>query len=98
MCPNGNSVNWKGVYGEDEFVIKPPVFESQLRSRRAMKRVDAPDLTQRAREFAEVCSSFVYLLCALCRVCLRCAVLRRRCCTGNTRQNETNNNRKRPRL
>ena len=53
MCPNG-TVQWKAIYGEDEFVIKAPVFESDLRARRALKTVDAAALAKSAREFAEV--------------------------------------------
>ncbi|KAF8069424.1 GRIK2 [Scenedesmus sp. PABB004] len=51
-CPNG-TVNWKAIYGEDTFVLRPPVYESQLRERRKLKTVDAADLTRRAEEFAK---------------------------------------------
>lgn len=52
-CPNG-TVNWKGVYGEDAFVLRPPVYESQLRERRQYKTVDADKLAARAQEYAKV--------------------------------------------
>jgi len=54
MCPNGNTVNWRAVYGDDIFKLRPPVFESQLRELRKRKYVDIGDLERRAKEFAKV--------------------------------------------
>jgi hypothetical protein len=53
MCPNG-TVNWKQIYGEDAFVLRPPIYESDLREKRRAKQFDAADIEKRAREYAEV--------------------------------------------
>jgi len=52
MCPNG-TVNWKQIYGEEAFVLKSPIFESELRARRKLKEVNIEDLEQRARSYAK---------------------------------------------
>ena len=51
MCPNG-TVNWKEIYGEDAFVLKPPVYESALIARRKAKEIDFAAIEARAREYA----------------------------------------------
>eukprot|EP00878_Enallax_costatus_P001596 GHUV01001747.1.p1 GENE.GHUV01001747.1~~GHUV01001747.1.p1 ORF type:complete len:155 (+),score=36.31 GHUV01001747.1:220-684(+) len=51
-CPNG-TVNWKAIYGEDAFIMRPPIYESQLRERRKLKQVDEADLMKRAELFAK---------------------------------------------
>jgi hypothetical protein len=53
MCPNG-TVNWKAIYGEEAFILKPPVYESELRARRQRKDVNIDELEKRAQEFAKV--------------------------------------------
>lgn len=55
-CPNG-TVNWKQIYGEEAFILRPPIYESQLRARRQLRTVDEADLRQRADAFAKVGSS-----------------------------------------
>lgn len=55
-CPNG-TVNWKAIYGEDAFMLRPPIYESQLRERRKLKQVDEADLVKRAEQFAKVSTS-----------------------------------------
>jgi hypothetical protein len=52
-CPNG-TVNWKQIYGEDAFVLRPPIHESQLREKRKLRTVDEADLRQKAEAFAKV--------------------------------------------
>lgn len=52
-CPNG-TVNWKGIYGEDAFILRPPVYESQLRERRKLKEVNEDALRKQAEEYAKV--------------------------------------------
>jgi hypothetical protein len=47
-------VNWKGIYGEDAFILRPPVYESMLRERRQYKTVDADQLAKKAEEYAQV--------------------------------------------
>jgi hypothetical protein len=51
-CPNG-SVPWKTIYGEREFVLRPPLFESQLRAARERKRVDPQALERAAKHYAQ---------------------------------------------
>jgi hypothetical protein len=50
-CPNG-SVPWKAIYGEGEFVLRPPLFESQIRAAKAARRVDPVRLEAAARDYA----------------------------------------------
>lgn len=52
-CPNG-TVPWKDIFGEEEFILRPPIYESQLRERRKLKTVDEDDLAQRAEQYAKV--------------------------------------------
>jgi hypothetical protein len=52
-CPNG-TVNWKGIYGEDAFILRPPIYESQLRQKRALRSVDEEGLAARAEAYAKV--------------------------------------------
>jgi hypothetical protein len=52
-CPNG-TVNWKQIYGEEAFILRPPIYESQLRERRQLRTVDEADLRQKAEAFAKV--------------------------------------------
>lgn len=57
-CPNG-TVNWKQIYGEEAFILRPPIYESQLRERRQLRTVDEADLRQKAEAFAKVGSGCV---------------------------------------
>jgi hypothetical protein len=52
-CPNG-TVNWKGIYGEDAFVLRPPVYESQLRERRRLRTCDEDAVRKAAEQYAKV--------------------------------------------
>lgn len=52
-CPNG-TVNWKQIYGEDAFILRPPIYESQLREKRRMRTVDEAGLRERAEAYAKV--------------------------------------------
>lgn len=51
-CPNG-TVNWKAIYGEDAFILRRPIYESQLREKRRLRTVDEADLQQRAQAYAK---------------------------------------------
>jgi len=51
MCPNG-TVNWKQIYGEETFILKPPIYESDLMAKRKAKQFDLEALEKRAREYA----------------------------------------------
>lgn len=52
MCPNG-TVNWKQIYGEEAFLLRPPVYESDLRAKRKAKEFDVADIEKRAKEYAQ---------------------------------------------
>ncbi|KAI8467317.1 MAG: hypothetical protein J3K34DRAFT_523847 [Monoraphidium minutum] len=52
MCPNG-TVNWKQIYGEEAFLLRPPIYESELMEKRKAKQFDAADIERRAREYAQ---------------------------------------------
>lgn len=52
-CPNG-TVNWKQIYGEEAFILRAPVYESQLREKRKLRTVDEEGLREKAEAFAKV--------------------------------------------
>lgn len=52
-CPNG-TVNWKGIYGENAFVLRPPVYESDLRERRRLRTCDEDAVRKAAEQYAKV--------------------------------------------
>lgn len=51
-CPNG-TVNWKGIYGENAFVLRPPVYESDLRERRRLRTCDEDAVRKAAEQYAK---------------------------------------------
>lgn len=53
-CTTG-TINWRQIYGEDAFRIKPPIYWSDIVKRQEAKEVDFEDLEQRARHYARVC-------------------------------------------
>eukprot|EP00879_Flechtneria_rotunda_P002595 GHRR01002796.1.p1 GENE.GHRR01002796.1~~GHRR01002796.1.p1 ORF type:complete len:148 (+),score=30.18 GHRR01002796.1:162-605(+) len=55
-CPNG-TVNWKAIYGDDCFILRPPVYESQLRERRKLKQINIMDVTKHAEEYAKAAAA-----------------------------------------
>lgn len=56
-------MNWKQIYGEDAFMLRPPVYESYLREKRMMRTVDEAGLQQRAEAYAKVGGSISVLVC-----------------------------------
>jgi hypothetical protein len=64
-CPNG-TVNWKGIYGEDAFVLRPPVYESQLRERRRLRTCDEDAVRKAAEQYAKVRRGFADGACSAC--------------------------------
>jgi len=46
-------VNWRQIYGDKEFVLRPPTYWSEELARIKAKQVDAEDLEKRARDFAK---------------------------------------------
>lgn len=51
---NSGTVNWRQIYGESEFTLRPPQYWSEELARLKAKTVDAEELEKRARDFAKV--------------------------------------------
>ena len=66
QCTNG-TINWRQIYGDEEFRLKPPVYHSEVVEWLRKKKVDILDLEKRAKEFAEVLPSLTFAIDALCR-------------------------------
>ena len=52
QCTNG-TINWRQIYGDDEFKLKPPVYHSEVLDWMKKKKVDILDLEKRAKDYAE---------------------------------------------
>lgn len=52
-CTTG-TVNWRALYGEHAFVMKPARFWSDEQKAKEAKLVNAEELEQRARDYAKV--------------------------------------------
>ncbi|KAL3149148.1 hypothetical protein ABBQ32_001983 [Trebouxia sp. C0010 RCD-2024] len=52
QCTNG-TINWKGIYGEDAFVLKEPLYHSDYSRIAKEKQVDLTALEARARQYAK---------------------------------------------
>ncbi|CAD7700567.1 unnamed protein product [Ostreobium quekettii] len=52
-CTNG-TINWRQIYGDEAFTIKPPVFWSEMADKQKKKEVDVKELARRAREYARM--------------------------------------------
>ena len=53
QCTNG-TINWKGIYGEEAFILKEPLYHSDYERIAQEKKVDLEDLAARAAEYARV--------------------------------------------
>ena len=53
QCTNG-TINWKGIYGEEAFILKEPLYHSDYTRMAEEKKVDLQDLEARATEYAKV--------------------------------------------
>lgn len=53
QCTTG-TINWKQIYGEDSFILKPPIYSSEYDALTKKKAVDVGDLEKRAREYAKM--------------------------------------------
>lgn len=53
QCTNG-TINWKGIYGEEAFILKEPLYHSDYARMAEEKKVDLQDLEARATEYAKV--------------------------------------------
>lgn len=47
-------MNWRQIYGDDEFQVKAPVYWSDILRRQQRRQVDLEELKQRAMEYAKV--------------------------------------------
>ena len=50
-------MNWRQIYGDKAFILRPPVYWSEELARKKLKQVDATDLERRAKDFAKVRAS-----------------------------------------
>ncbi len=57
-CPNG-TINWRNIYGDEAFVMRQPVFYSDIAARLKMKEDGMKDLEQRAQAYAKVSGSWL---------------------------------------
>jgi len=46
-------MNWRQIYGDDEFSVKPPIYWSDIIRRQERRKVDLEDLKRRAAEYAK---------------------------------------------
>lgn len=52
QCTNG-TINWKGIYGEDAFKLRDPLYHSDYSRIAQEKKVDLTALEARARQYAK---------------------------------------------
>lgn len=52
-CTTG-TVNWRAMYGENAFVMRPAMFQSDIEAAEKAKQIDFDDLEKRARDYAKV--------------------------------------------
>lgn len=52
QCTNG-TINWKGIYGDDAFKLKEPLYHSDYSRIAEDKKVDLTALEARARQYAK---------------------------------------------
>ena len=53
-CTNG-TINWRQIYGDEAFRLKPAIFPSDVDRAKKEKEIDVEALERQAREFAQVC-------------------------------------------
>ncbi|PRW58093.1 E3 ubiquitin- ligase Su(dx)-like [Chlorella sorokiniana] len=53
QCTTG-TVNWRAMYGENAFTIRPAVFQSDIDKAKKAKQVNFDDLERRARDYAKM--------------------------------------------
>lgn len=51
-CTNG-TINWRGVYGDDAFIMRQPIYWSDIQARIKYKEEGVKDLEARARAYAQ---------------------------------------------
>eukprot|EP01024_Parvocaulis_polyphysoides_P067885 TRINITY_DN8196_c1_g3_i1.p1 TRINITY_DN8196_c1_g3~~TRINITY_DN8196_c1_g3_i1.p1 ORF type:complete len:334 (+),score=32.07 TRINITY_DN8196_c1_g3_i1:149-1150(+) len=47
------TIRWKDIYGEDAFIIRPPLYWSEIQEKRKRKKLDLQKLEHDAKEFAK---------------------------------------------
>lgn len=52
-CTNG-TINWRQIYGDEAFILRQPIFWSDIVAKRKAKEVNMDELTQRAKDYAQV--------------------------------------------
>ncbi|GMH44404.1 hypothetical protein BSKO_12356 [Bryopsis sp. KO-2023] len=52
-CTTG-TINWRQIYGEDAFRIKPPIYWSDIVKKQKAKEVNFEELEKRARDYARM--------------------------------------------
>lgn len=50
-CTNG-TINWRQIYGDEAFILREPIYWSEIVDRRKAKEIDLQDLEKKAREHA----------------------------------------------
>jgi hypothetical protein len=53
QCTSG-TVNWRQIYGDSAFILRPPVFWSEEQAAKKAKQADLQALEKAAREYAKV--------------------------------------------
>lgn len=53
QCTTG-TVNWRAMYGEDAFDMRPAIFQSDIEADKKAKQVDFEDLKRRAEDYAKM--------------------------------------------
>eukprot|EP01023_Acetabularia_acetabulum_P008398 TRINITY_DN1363_c0_g1_i11.p2 TRINITY_DN1363_c0_g1~~TRINITY_DN1363_c0_g1_i11.p2 ORF type:complete len:263 (-),score=50.42 TRINITY_DN1363_c0_g1_i11:356-1144(-) len=51
------TIRWKDIYGEDAFIIRPPLYWSEIQEKRKRKIIDLVKLENDAKEFAKQTSA-----------------------------------------
>eukprot|EP00967_Tisochrysis_lutea_P045385 scaffold55123_cov20-Tisochrysis_lutea.AAC.1 len=52
-CTSG-TVNWRQIYGDNAFILRPPVYWSEELAAKKARQPDAGILEKQAREYAKV--------------------------------------------
>lgn len=47
-------MNWRQIYGDNAFILRPPMYWSEELAAKKARQVDVAALEKRAREFAKV--------------------------------------------
>lgn len=53
-CPNG-TIDWRAVYGDKTFILRPPLYSDQWKSLMEPLPVDIDAIAKQAEEYGKVC-------------------------------------------